>query len=154
MDEASVCGAGTAFKDGKCVSTLDEASVCGMGTAFKDGKCVSVKEYYGPFKDPGNVHYSRIPGTPDYNFSSMSESQVNEECKRKCDAIDTCNGFSKMSKTHCNLVTIEDPSIDGAFTFTSNGPSWYRGPLRGSKVQLTDVTDDTERYVVYIKPNS
>ena len=44
-DNASVCGTGTAFQDGKCVSTVDvasdNASVCGTGTAFKDGKCVS-----------------------------------------------------------------------------------------------------------------
>jgi hypothetical protein len=42
---SSVCGTGTAFQDGKCVSTVDvasdNASVCGTGTAFKDGKCVS-----------------------------------------------------------------------------------------------------------------
>jgi hypothetical protein len=45
MDLSSVCGAGTAFRGGKCVSTVDvasdNASVCGAGTAFQGGKCVS-----------------------------------------------------------------------------------------------------------------
>ena len=45
-DITSVCGKGTAFQDGKCVSIVnvdsDNASVCGKGTAFKDGKCVSI----------------------------------------------------------------------------------------------------------------
>ena len=40
---SSVCGDGTAFRDGKCVSIVDivsdNASVCGDGTAFRDGKC-------------------------------------------------------------------------------------------------------------------
>ena len=43
MEISDICGSGTEYRNGKCVSTIDvtsdNASICGSGTEYKNGKC-------------------------------------------------------------------------------------------------------------------